>query len=58
MALTETTRRFVQRQGDVGDELTTALRQVADAAGALENLASALERNPSSLLVGKKKAEQ
>lgn len=51
-----TTRRFVQRQGDVGDELTTALRQVAEAAAALENLASALERNPSSLLVGKKKA--
>jgi len=53
-----TTRRFVQRQGDVGDELTTALRQVADAAAALENLASALERNPSSLIVGKKKAEK
>jgi paraquat-inducible protein B len=51
----ETTRRFVQRQGDVGDELTTALRQVAEAATALENLVSSLERNPSSLLVGKKK---
>jgi paraquat-inducible protein B len=53
-----TTRRFVQRQGDVGDEVTTALRQVAEAAAALENLASSLERNPSSLLVGKKKAEK
>lgn len=53
-----TTRRFVQRQGDVGDEVTLALRQVAEAAAALENLASALERNPSSLLVGKKKAEK
>ena len=53
-----TTRRFVQRQGDVGDEVTVALRQVAEAASALENLASALERNPSSLLVGKKKAEK
>lgn len=53
-----TTRRFVQRQGDLGDELTIALRQVAEAATALENLASALERNPSSLLVGKKKAEK
>lgn len=50
-----TTRQFVQRQGDVGDELTLALRQVAEAASALENLAGALERNPSSLLVGKKK---
>jgi paraquat-inducible protein B len=53
-----TTRRFVQRQGDVGDEITLALRQVAEAASALENLASSLERNPSSLLVGKKKAEK
>ncbi|MDQ5980126.1 MAG: phospholipid/cholesterol/gamma-HCH transport system substrate-binding protein [Verrucomicrobiota bacterium] len=50
-----TTRRFVQRQGDVGDEITTALRQVAEAAAALENLVSSLERNPTSLLVGKKK---
>lgn len=54
-ATAATTRRFVQRQGDVGDELTTALRQVAEAATALENLVSSLERNPSSLLVGKKK---
>lgn len=54
-ATAATTRSFVQRQGDVGDELATALRQVAEAAAALENLASALERNPSSLLVGKKK---
>jgi paraquat-inducible protein B len=53
-----TTRRFVQRQGDVGDELTLALRQVAEAASALENLANAIERNPSSLLVGKKKTEK
>jgi paraquat-inducible protein B len=53
-----TTRRFVQDQGQVGEELTLALRQVAEAAGALENLASALERNPSSLIVGKKKAEK
>jgi paraquat-inducible protein B len=54
-ATAATTRRFVQRQGDVGDELTTALRQVAEAATALENLVSSLERNPTSLLVGKKK---
>lgn len=56
-ATAATTRRFVQRQGDVGDELTTALRQVAEAATALENLVSSLERNPSALLVGKKKPE-
>jgi len=54
-ATAATTRRFVQRQGDVGDELTLALRQVAEAASALENLASTIERNPSALLVGKKK---
>jgi paraquat-inducible protein B len=53
-----TTRRFVQRQGDVGDELTLALRQVAEAASALESLANAIERNPNSLLVGKKKTEK
>lgn len=51
----QVTRNFVQAQGAVGDELTDSLRQVAHAAGALERLASALERNPSSLIVGKKK---
>jgi paraquat-inducible protein B len=50
-----TTKQFVQQQGQVGDEVTVALRQIAEAAGALENLANAIERNPSSLIVGKKK---
>ena len=50
------TRNFVQAQGHVGDEVTDSLRQVADAAAALERLADALERNPSALLVGKKKS--
>lgn len=54
-AAASTTKQFVQDQGQVGDEVTMALRQVAEAASALENLANALERNPSSLLVGKKK---
>ena len=49
-------QQFVQQQGQVGDELTVALRQIAEAAGALENLANAIERNPSSLIVGKKKS--
>ena len=48
-------KQFIQQQGQVGDELTVALRQIAEAAGALENLANAIERNPSSLIVGKKK---
>ena len=54
-AAAATTKQFVQQQGTVGDELTVALRQIAEAAGALENLANAIERNPSSLIVGKKK---
>ena len=51
------TKDFVRDQGSVGDEVTLALHQVADAAAALERLADALDRNPSSLIVGKKKKE-
>lgn len=54
-AAANTTQRFVAAQGNVGDELTQALRQLGDAAAALERLADTLERNPSSLIVGKKK---
>ena len=50
-----TTQRFVLSQGNVGDELTQSLRQLADAAAALERLADTIDRNPSSLIVGKKK---
>ncbi len=50
-----TTRRFVQEQDHLGDDVTQALQQVADAAAAIERLADALDRNPSSLIVGKKK---
>lgn len=56
-AAANTTERFVREQGQVGDELTQALRQVADAAAALERVADALGRNPNALLVGKKKPE-
>jgi paraquat-inducible protein B len=56
-AAAATTRNFVRDEGQVGDEVTLALHQVADAAAALERLADALERNPSSILVGKKKKE-
>lgn len=52
-----TTQRFVREQGKVGDEVTSALRQMADTAAALERLADALNRNPNSLLVGRKKPE-
>lgn len=54
-ATASTTRQFVQSQGNVGDELTQSLRQLADAAAALERLADTIDRNPSSLIVGKKK---
>ncbi|HVT73899.1 MAG TPA: MlaD family protein [Lacunisphaera sp.] len=50
-----TTRSFVRDQGQVGDDVAVALRQVADAAASLERLADAIERNPSSILVGRKK---
>jgi paraquat-inducible protein B len=50
-----TTQKFVSSQGNVGDELTQSLRQLADAAAALERLADTIDRNPSSLIVGKKK---
>ncbi|HKB56141.1 MAG TPA: MlaD family protein [Lacunisphaera sp.] len=50
-----TTRRFVQEKDHLGDEATQALQQVADAAAAIERLADALDRNPNSLIVGKKK---
>ena len=53
----DTTRRFVASQGNVGDELTQSLRQIADAAAALERLADTIQRNPNALIVGKKKQE-
>jgi len=56
-AAAATTRTFVRDQGSLGDDVTLALHQMADAAAALERLADALERNPSSILVGKKKKE-
>ncbi len=51
-----TTRNFVRDEGQVGDEVTLALHQVADAAASLERLTDALERNPSSILVGRQKS--
>ena len=52
-----TTQRFVASQSNLGEEVTGALRQLADAAAALERLSDALTRNPSSLIVGKKKPD-
>ena len=56
-ATSQTTQRFVAAQGNVGEDVTNALHQLSDAAAALERLADTLTRNPSSLLVGKKKPE-
>ncbi len=52
-----TAQRFVAEQGNVGDEVTAALHQLSDAAAALERLSDTLSRNPTSLIVGKKKPE-
>jgi paraquat-inducible protein B len=52
-----TTQRFIAAQGTLGDEVTSSLRQLSDAAEALERLSDSLTRNPSSLIVGKKKPE-
>jgi paraquat-inducible protein B len=50
-----TTRRFVEEQGGVGEEVTQALRQIADAADALQRLADYVGRQPNALISGKKK---
>lgn len=49
-----TTRRFVQSQGYLGEDVTRTLQQVSEAAGAIQRLAELLERNPNALLVGRK----
>lgn len=51
-----TTRRFVQSQGYLGEDLTRTLQQISEAAGAIQRLAELLERNPNALLVGRKPA--
>ena len=56
-ATSATAQRFVAEQGNVGEEVTAALHQLSDAAAALERLSDTLSRNPTSLIVGKKKPE-
>ena len=53
-AAAQTARNFVQAQSGLGEEVAQSLRQVADAAAAITRLADYLERNPNSLLVGRK----
>jgi paraquat-inducible protein B len=52
-AAAATTRRFVAAQDGLGEEAARALQEIAAAAEALQRLAEALERNPSSVLVGR-----
>lgn len=49
-----TTRRFVQSQGNLGEDVTRTLQEIAQAADAIQRLAELLERNPNALLVGRK----
>lgn len=51
-------RRFVQSQGYLGEDVARTLQQVSEAAGAIQRLAEVLERNPNSLLVGRKAADE
>lgn len=51
----DTTRQFVQAQSGVGEDATHALRQIAEAADAMQRLADFIGRNPNALVVGKKK---
>ena len=48
-----TTRRFVQSQGSLGEDVTRTLQEIAQAADAIQRLAELLERNPNALLVGR-----
>lgn len=51
-----TTRRFVQSQSNLGEDLPRALQQITEAAEAIQRLAELIERNPNALLVGRKPA--
>ncbi|MBA4137203.1 MAG: hypothetical protein C0518_07795 [Opitutus sp.] len=51
-----TARRFVQAQGNLGEDLTRTLQEISQAAEAIQRLAELIERNPNSLVVGRKPA--
>jgi paraquat-inducible protein B len=50
-------RSFIAAQSGLGEEATKALRQLAEAAGAVQRLADFLERNPQALLSGRPPAK-
>ncbi len=47
-------RNFISAQSGLGEEATRTLMQLSEAAGALQRLTEFLERNPSSLITGRK----
>jgi paraquat-inducible protein B len=47
-------RNFISAQGGLGEEATRTLMQLSEAAGSLQRLTEFLERNPSSLITGRK----
>ena len=47
-------RNFISAQSGLGEESTRALMQLSEAAAAVQRLADFLERNPNSLLTGRK----
>jgi paraquat-inducible protein B len=51
-------RRFVQAQGNLGEDLTRTLQEISQAADAFQRLAEMIERNPNALLVGRKAASE
>jgi len=56
-ATSETLRRFVAAQGNLGADAGTALQKVAEASEAVQRLADFLERNPGALLSGRKQPQ-
>ena len=51
------TRKFIAAQSGLGEETTRAMKQLSDAAEAVQRLADFLERNPQALLSGKKRPQ-
>lgn len=49
-----TVQAFIGAQSGLGEDVSRALSQLADAAASIQRLADFLERNPNSLLTGKK----
>jgi paraquat-inducible protein B len=50
----ESARRFISAQGGLSEETVRTMNQLADAAASVQRLAEFLERNPNSLITGKK----